>query len=469
MDVRQLAALVAVADHGTFSAAARALYTVQSNVSGHVARLERELGTTLVDRAPAASPTTAHRVVERARRILRELDDIAADVAPSTARSPATSASASSAPPRGGSSPACSTASSDHHPQRASRSCSEGSTSALLPAARPARIGAAIVHLPVDDPELVIEPLFAEDLVLVAHAGHPLAGRGERVARPSWPRTAAAAARRLGAAARARPRRRHASTCTLSAQAEVDGVRLLANLAARRPRRDDRARDGRRRGRDTAPVRRIAVPELPPRVVALAVPAPPGPERADPRPVRRAPRRRRRRRPATNPASTSAPTPSRSAGRSERPAAPWRSASGRHAVSSRRHAAARRSACGAGTAAPVTAEVRRARRRRRPRRVVWVESAARPRRLPRRAAVVDDRRRGREAARAAPRRAPARSSCVMASSGSDIVEGIAALRGLGRASRRRSSTARASCRRSSSSTARPCPGPRCCSASPTSS
>ena len=51
MDVRQLAALVAIADHGSFSAAARALYTVQSNVSGHIARLERELGVRLVDRA----------------------------------------------------------------------------------------------------------------------------------------------------------------------------------------------------------------------------------------------------------------------------------------------------------------------------------------------------------------------------------------------------------------------------------
>ena len=40
VDVRQLAAIVAVADHGTFSAAARALYTVQSNVSGHLACLK---------------------------------------------------------------------------------------------------------------------------------------------------------------------------------------------------------------------------------------------------------------------------------------------------------------------------------------------------------------------------------------------------------------------------------------------
>ena len=49
MDLRQLASLVAVAETGTFSAAAIKLHTVQSNVSTHVARLERELGVTLVD------------------------------------------------------------------------------------------------------------------------------------------------------------------------------------------------------------------------------------------------------------------------------------------------------------------------------------------------------------------------------------------------------------------------------------
>ena len=51
MDLRQLNALLAVAEHGGFSAAARALHTVQSNVSTHVARLEKELGATLIDRA----------------------------------------------------------------------------------------------------------------------------------------------------------------------------------------------------------------------------------------------------------------------------------------------------------------------------------------------------------------------------------------------------------------------------------
>ena len=81
MDVRQLSALVAIADHGTFSGAARALYTVQSNVSGHVAKLEKELGVT--PRRPLQGGLTDEgaRVVERARRILHEIDDIAADMA----------------------------------------------------------------------------------------------------------------------------------------------------------------------------------------------------------------------------------------------------------------------------------------------------------------------------------------------------------------------------------------------------
>ena len=80
MDVRQLATLVAIADHGTFSAAARALYTVQSNVSSHIARLEKELGVTLVDRTQGGLTEDGTRVVERARRILNEIDDITADM-----------------------------------------------------------------------------------------------------------------------------------------------------------------------------------------------------------------------------------------------------------------------------------------------------------------------------------------------------------------------------------------------------
>ena len=74
MDLRQLAALTAVADHHSFSAAARALHTVQSNVSTHVARLERELGATLVDRATGQLTEAGELVVVRARRVQAELE-----------------------------------------------------------------------------------------------------------------------------------------------------------------------------------------------------------------------------------------------------------------------------------------------------------------------------------------------------------------------------------------------------------
>ena len=50
-DLRQLAPPWLSTTTALFSAAARALYTVQSNVSAHIANLERELGVTLVDRA----------------------------------------------------------------------------------------------------------------------------------------------------------------------------------------------------------------------------------------------------------------------------------------------------------------------------------------------------------------------------------------------------------------------------------
>ncbi|MFB7470402.1 LysR family transcriptional regulator [Kitasatospora sp. NPDC056184] len=55
MDLRQMEVVVAVAEEGGFTAAARRLNVVQSAVSGTVRALERELGTPLFDR-------TTHRV-----------------------------------------------------------------------------------------------------------------------------------------------------------------------------------------------------------------------------------------------------------------------------------------------------------------------------------------------------------------------------------------------------------------------
>ncbi len=53
MDIRQLEALLAVAETGSFTLAADQLHTVQSNVSEHVRQLEAELGVQLLVRGPA--------------------------------------------------------------------------------------------------------------------------------------------------------------------------------------------------------------------------------------------------------------------------------------------------------------------------------------------------------------------------------------------------------------------------------
>ena len=86
MDLRQLNALLAVAEHGGFSSAARALHTVQSNVSTHVARLEKELGATLIDRATGRPTKEGEAVLTRATRIRAELEALSSDVASLGAR-----------------------------------------------------------------------------------------------------------------------------------------------------------------------------------------------------------------------------------------------------------------------------------------------------------------------------------------------------------------------------------------------
>ena len=83
MELRHLDAVLAVAEEGSFTAAADVLSTVQSNVSEQVRQLEAELGVELFVRSRrGAEPTDCGEVVlERARRIRRELDSLRADLA----------------------------------------------------------------------------------------------------------------------------------------------------------------------------------------------------------------------------------------------------------------------------------------------------------------------------------------------------------------------------------------------------
>jgi DNA-binding transcriptional LysR family regulator len=82
VDLRQLEALLAVAEEGSFTAAADRLHTVQSNVSGHVQQLETELGVQLLVRSRRGTVPTEFgvRVLDRARAIRSELEALRKDL-----------------------------------------------------------------------------------------------------------------------------------------------------------------------------------------------------------------------------------------------------------------------------------------------------------------------------------------------------------------------------------------------------
>jgi LysR family transcriptional regulator (chromosome initiation inhibitor) len=68
-------ALVAIADHGTFEAAARALHVTPSAVSQRIRALEREVGHVVVRRGTPCLPTDAGTALVRLGRQVRLLDD----------------------------------------------------------------------------------------------------------------------------------------------------------------------------------------------------------------------------------------------------------------------------------------------------------------------------------------------------------------------------------------------------------
>ncbi len=76
MQLKSLRLLVAVADTGSFGAAAKRLHTVQSNVTTHIKKLEEELGVQLIHRAGRVRPTSAGlALVEYAVRMLTAHDE----------------------------------------------------------------------------------------------------------------------------------------------------------------------------------------------------------------------------------------------------------------------------------------------------------------------------------------------------------------------------------------------------------
>jgi len=229
MDLRQLNHLIAVVEHRSFSAAARALHTVQSNVSTHVAKLEKELGAVLVDRHTMQPTSEGKAVLERARRIRTELQAISDDIVSmrhemagevrigcigTTGRWMAT--------------PLLKRLAERHpalHPVLV-----EATTTSLTPRVMNGDLDMAIVNTPVVEAGMDCEPLFDEERIIVVPRGHPLAGRGtigiEQLAEHPVMLTPRGTTFRD-----ALDQELAASGVRLTAAAEVDGLRLLASLA----------------------------------------------------------------------------------------------------------------------------------------------------------------------------------------------------------------------------------------------
>jgi LysR family hydrogen peroxide-inducible transcriptional activator len=229
MELRHLQALVAVAEHGSFSSAADHLGTVQSNISAHVARLERELGSTLVDRSAGRLTADGEIVVARAYRVMGELDALVADVGAlreavagnvrvgilgTTARWLV---------------PMLLAELSESHP-RLHLVVADGTTLGLEPQLAAGRLDLAVLTFPVPGRDLVSEPLFEEEIVLVVPVDDdPLSGAEQidiadlerfelLLPAPGTPFRGEIDAAVKPAGVRLRPR------------VELDGVRLLASL-----------------------------------------------------------------------------------------------------------------------------------------------------------------------------------------------------------------------------------------------
>ncbi len=229
MDLRQLNHLIAVAEHQSFSAAARVLHTVQSNVSTHVAKLEKELGAALIDRHTMQPTAEGRAVLERARRIRTELQAINDDIV-SMRHEVAGEVRIGCIGTTGRwmASPLLGRLAERHPALRPV--LVEATTTSLTPRVLDGDLDMAIVNTPVVEAGLESEPLFDEERIIVAPADHPLADRGTIdvadlaehpvMLTPRGTTFRDAIDQELAAAG-----------VRLTAAAEVDGLRLLASLA----------------------------------------------------------------------------------------------------------------------------------------------------------------------------------------------------------------------------------------------
>lgn len=229
MDVKQLKALLGVEDYGSFSGAAAAMETVQSNISTHISKLESELEVLLVDRRTGHLTIEGTAVASRARLILSEMESIQSDLfalkhdVRGTVRMGLIGTTARWLIP------VLIPELKRRHPLL-HLELSEGTTTSLEARLQNGTLDLALVHKPTHSDEFAFKTLFEEEYVLFINYSHPLAGR-------SSVRVADLDQMSLIVPPRGIPFRdlldtlARRSNVTFNVIAEVDGIRLISSMA----------------------------------------------------------------------------------------------------------------------------------------------------------------------------------------------------------------------------------------------
>ncbi|WP_168793993.1 LysR family transcriptional regulator [Paraburkholderia aromaticivorans] len=176
MEFRQLRYFLAVAEHLHFTDAAAHLGIAQPPLSQQILKLEREIGTPLFLRHPRRVELTeagrlfrerAQRIVEDAQQALVEVQNagrgetgrLSLGFAGSTVFHPAV---------------AMTMQRYRHAYERVSISCEESNSSLLLDKVAERQLDAALVRMPLNCRDLIVEPLADEDMLAVLPANHRL-------------------------------------------------------------------------------------------------------------------------------------------------------------------------------------------------------------------------------------------------------------------------------------------------------
>lgn len=228
MELKHLQALLGIADTGSFSAAAASIGTVQSNVSAHVARLERELDVQLVDRASGRLTEEGEVVIERARRVMNELEAMVADVTALREEVVGTVRLGMIGTTGRWLVPQLFDLLRVRHPH-IHLNIAEGSSVQLEQQLASGQLDLAVVTFPLSGDEIMAAQLFDEDLVVVLPSGHPLAAAPvdlEQLSELELLLPAPGTALRAEIDSATVPAR-----IGLRPAMELDGVRLIASLA----------------------------------------------------------------------------------------------------------------------------------------------------------------------------------------------------------------------------------------------